>query len=530
MPNGWLEKCERVVAGARVIPKLMTARSKPNTIKAEGELIPQSHTPRNGSNKSGGGEIPSQEIRVLKIAFHGAAQEVTGSCHLIKTDKGNILLDCGMIQGGPERHERNREPFRFDHRDIKAVILSHAHIDHTGRLPLLVKSGYEGPILATESTVELCRIMLADSGRIQEEDARWKIKRLTKEGKDASWVQPLYTEDDALEAVDRIQPVSFHKEFPVDGIGTVTYHLAGHILGAGVVELKIGQGEGAKRILFSGDLGVEGARLLGPPESVPKPDYLLMESTYGDRQRHETMDRTEELFQIVSETAKRGGKVIIPSFAVGRTQEVLARLNDLVEAGRLPGIPVFVDSPMATAVTKVFAMHPEVYSEKAQRLLRTGDEPLEFPGLKLITRVKDSMELNKLKGPAVIISASGMCTAGRIKHHLKHNISDRRNTILFVGYQAQHTLGRHIQSGTNPIRIFGGWFDVEAEIRTVDGFSAHADLDELLAWYDSLGGVEVQTFLVHGEEDAARSLARELRERGLEPVVVPELHQEFPLE
>jgi len=467
---------------------------------------------------------------VLNIAFHGAAQEVTGSCHLIKTDGGNILLDCGMIQGGPERHERNREPFPFDFREIKAVILSHAHIDHTGRLPLLVKSGYGGPILATESTVELCRIMLADSGRIQEEDARWKIKRLKKEGKDASWVQPLYTEEDAQRAVDRIQAVEFHKEHSLDGIGSFTYHLAGHILGAAVVELKIGQGNESKRIIFSGDLGVEGARLLGPPETVQRPDYLLMESTYGDRQRHETMDRTEELFQIVSETTSRGGKVIIPSFAVGRTQEVLARLNDLIEAGRLPGIPVFVDSPMATAVTKVFAMHPEVYSDEAQRLLRTGDEPLEFPGLQLITAVQDSMKLNKLKGPAVIISASGMCTAGRIKHHLKHNISNSKNTILFVGYQAKHTLGRHIQTGTDPIRIFGGWFDVEAEIRTVEGFSAHADLDELLGWYESLGGVEYQTFLVHGEEDAARSLAKNLRERGLERVVVPELNQEFPLE
>jgi metallo-beta-lactamase family protein len=263
---------------------------------------------------------------------------------------------------------------------------------------------------------------------------------------------------------------------------------------------------------------------------VAHPDYLLLESTYGDRQRIETMDRTEELFQIVTETAERGGKVIIPSFAVGRTQEVLARLNDLVEGGRLPGIPVFVDSPMATEVTRVFALHPEGFSTEARRLLRTGDEPLEFPGLRLISSVRDSMELNDLRGPAIIISASGMCTAGRIKHHLKHNISNPRNTILFVGYQAEHTLGRHIQSGTDPVRIFGGWFDVKARIRTIDGFSAHADLDELLGWYDSLGGVQRQTFLVHGEEKAALSLAERLRERGSEPVLVPELHQEFVLE
>jgi len=466
---------------------------------------------------------------VLKISFHGAAREVTGSCHLIQTDGGKVLLDCGMIQGGRDRHERNRQPFPFDPSDLKAVILSHAHIDHSGRLPLLVRAGFQGPILATQATAELCEIMLLDSAHIQEEDARWKIKRLTKEGKDASWVTPLYGEEDALKTLELIRPVDFHKEIRLEGIGSVTYHMAGHILGAGIVELRVENGPEVRRILFSGDLGVEGARLLGPPEPVLRPDYLVMESTYGDRQREDTPDRTEQLFDIVKKTVDRGGKVIIPAFAVGRTQELLARLNDLVEAGRLPGVPIFVDSPMATRVTKVFALHPEAYSEEAQRLRDAGDEPLEFPGLRLITDVRDSMELNKLKGPAVILSASGMCTAGRIKHHLKHNIADSRNTILFVGYQAAHTLGRHIQSGTNPIRIFGGWFDVKAEIQTIEGFSAHADLDEMLAWYDSLGGVTKQTFVVHGEEEAAESLASRLRERGSELVVVPELDQEFDL-
>jgi metallo-beta-lactamase family protein len=469
------------------------------------------------------------EHTVLKISFHGAAREVTGSCHLIETDGGKVLLDCGMIQGGSDRHERNRTPFPFDPAELKAVILSHAHIDHSGRLPLLVKSGFRGPILATGPTAELCKIMLMDSAHIQEEDAKWKIIRLEKKGEDASWVEPLYGEADALETLEQIRAVDFHEEIRVDGIGTLIYHMAGHILGAGIVELRVGEGEAARRILFSGDLGVEGARLLGAPEPVASPDYLVMESTYGDRQRKHNEDRTEELYEIVRTTVDRGGKVIIPSFAVGRTQEVLARLNDLVETGRLEGVPVFVDSPMATAVTKVFALHPEGYSEEAQRLLEAGDEPLEFRGLRLITAVRDSMELNKLKGPAVIISASGMCTAGRIKHHLKHNISDSRNTILFVGYQAQHTLGRHLQSGTNPIRIFRTWFDVNAEIRTIDGFSAHADLDEMLAWYESLGGVKRQTFVVHGEEEAAESLASHLRERGSESVVVPELNQEFDL-
>jgi metallo-beta-lactamase family protein len=268
---------------------------------------------------------------------------------------------------------------------------------------------------------------------------------------------------------------------------------------------------------------------MGSPEPVRNPDYLIMESTYGNRDREANEDLTEDLFQILQETIQRGGKVIIPAFAVGRTQELLARINDLVEAGRLPGVPVYVDSPMATATTRVFSLHPEAYSKEAQRLIQAGDEPLEFPGLHLLTSVKDSKALNQIKGPVIILSASGMCTAGRIKHHLMHNIGDERNTILFVGYQAEHTLGRHLQSGTNPIRIFGGWFDVKAQVKSLEGFSAHADREEMLAWYESLGGVKLQTFVVHGEEDAAESLARDLRARGKEPVVVPELDQSFDL-
>jgi metallo-beta-lactamase family protein len=467
---------------------------------------------------------------VLAIAFHGGAGEVTGSCHRVRTPKGSILLDCGMIQGGPERHDRNRQRLPFAMDDLGAVVLSHAHTDHAGRIPLLVKWGYRGPILATRPTADLCRIMLADSGKIQEEDARWKIKRLKKRGRDASWVTPLYTEEEALQASERIQPVEMHEEVKLDGGESVVFHRAGHILGAAIVELRVGAERQARRILYSGDLGVDGARLMGPPESVDRPDYLLMESTYGDRRREEEGDRTELLLEVITSTADRGGKVIIPAFAVGRTQEVLARINDLVEGGRLPGLPVFVDSPMAAAVTRVFTLHPDAYSAEARRLLKAGDEPLEFPGLRMVGSVQESMEINHLQGPAVIISSSGMCTAGRIKHHLRHHISNPSNTVLFVGYQAANTLGRLIQSGVTPVRIFSEWHPVAAEIRTIEGFSAHADLDELVAWYDSLGGVRRQTFLVHGEIGAAHSLAAHLSERGNEPVVIPEPDQEFALD
>ena len=275
----------------------------------------------------------------MKVSFHGAAREVTGSCHLVDTGDARLLLDCGMIQGGKERHERNREPFPFDASGLTRVILSHAHIDHSGRLALLRKAGYLGPILTTEPTASLLRILLSDSGRIQEEDAKWKIKRLEKRGKDASWVTPLYTEAEALEVLGQIETVEFDRPHGLDGVGTVTFVPAGHILGAAIIDLEVGTGEGARRLVFSGDLGVHDARLLGRPKAVPTPDYLIMESTYGDRNRSEDGDRTEQLFTIIDRTLRRRGKVIIPSFAVGRTQEVLARRSMI--SLKPVGYPVF---------------------------------------------------------------------------------------------------------------------------------------------------------------------------------------------
>ena len=467
---------------------------------------------------------------MIRLAFHGAAREVTGSCHLVETDNARILLDCGLIQGGRERHERNREPFPFDPSTLDWVILSHAHIDHSGRLPLLRKAGYRGPILTTTPTTQLLEIMLADSGRIQEEDARWKIRRLEKRKKDASWVTPLYTEEDAMALLGQLVPVPLGGTHDLDGAGSVRFVPAGHILGAAILELRLRDGDTERRLVFSGDLGVQGSRLLPRPRSVERPDYLIMESTYGDREREEDRDRTEQLYDIVEHTTRRKGKVIIPAFAVGRTQELLTRLNDLVEAERLPGLRVYVDSPMAVAATKAFALHPEAYSRPVNELLVDGDGPLQFDGLELITRVEDSMALNDSREPAVIISASGMCTAGRVKHHLRHTVTHSRNTIVFVGYQASGSLGRVIQSGTTPVRIFGEWYPVNARIETIEGFSAHADRTELLEWFESLGGVPEHTFIVHGEEAAALSLAETLGTRFGANVTVPERHAEFTLD
>lgn len=466
---------------------------------------------------------------MLKLAFHGGAREVTGSCYRISTPHGQLLLDCGMVQGGPERHDRNRRPFPFSPSDLGAVLLSHAHIDHSGRLPLLVSRGYEGPIWATEPTAELSRIMLSDAGRIQEEDAAWKIKRLRKQRRDYSWVRPLYTEKEALAAAEKIRGVPFHQEVPLGDLGTCLFHKAGHILGAAIVEVRVPVFGETRKILFSGDLGIHDARLMGSPEPVEAPDYLLLESTYGDRLRPAEGDLTEHLRTIVQRAADRGGKVIVPAFAVGRTQEVMARLNDLVESGRLSGVPVYVDSPMAAEAIRVFERHSEGYSDEAQRLLREGDEPLAFPGLRVVSSREESMALNELKGPAVILSASGMCTAGRIKHHLRHNLADPRNTVLFVGYQARNTLGRLIQEGVSPVRIFGEWHPVHAEIVSLESFSAHADREELAAWYRSLGQVRRGTFLVHGEESASLALAEKLMGVAREPVVVPRLDEEYQL-
>lgn len=461
----------------------------------------------------------------MKISFHGAAREVTGSCHLIETDRGRILLDCGMFQGGKERHLRNRESFGFHPPAIDHVVLSHAHIDHSGRLPVLVQRGYRGPIHATEATCRLVEILLADSGKIQEEDAEFTRRRLERRGKDASFVQPLYTREQGLAVCDQIDPLPFDSWHELGRMGRLRFHPAGHILGAAIVELELYDGDDRRRVVFSGDLGVNGARLLGPPAAVEAPDVLIMESTYGDRERVET-DRTEALFEIVADTQRRGGKVVVPSFAVGRTQEVLARLNDLVESGRLQ-VPVFVDSPMAVETTRVFENFPEAWSGPARALLASGDEPLEFTGLRLVTRVDESKAINATPMPAVVISASGMCTAGRIKHHLRHNIDDPRATVLFVGYQARGTLGDAILSGIDPVRIFGDWYRVRARVERIEGFSAHADRTELLDWFASLHGVPERTFVVHGETDAAAALAAELRKRHGAEVCVPERHDEF---
>lgn len=460
----------------------------------------------------------------MLLKFCGAAGEVTGSCHFVQVNDTAVLLDCGIFQGGEERHIRNREPFPFDPKSVKAVLLSHAHLDHCGRLPLLVKAGFKGKIFATEATCDLTKIVLLDAAKLQEEDAAWKIKRLKKKGEDWSWVSPLFTAADAERVFEQFEPVPYGEWVTISPDLEFRFHDAGHLLGSAMVELKWRSDGTERTLLFTGDLGQKGMPILRDPEPIEMADVLLMESTYGNREHTTGFNEcVEQLREIVKETVSRGGRVLIPSFAVGRTQEVLYTLNDLIEGGQLPVIPVFVDSPMAREVLKVYQRHRELYDEEATQKVRGGDEPFTFPGLRIVATVEESKTLNEFGEPCIIIAGSGMCTGGRIKHHLRHGIGNPNNAVVFVGFQAKGTLGRKLVEGVSPVRIFGEMHEVKAKIFMLDGFSAHADRKSLLQWTSHFVKPPTQTFAVHGEQEAASALAQALQEKGWN-ATVPKLN------
>jgi metallo-beta-lactamase family protein len=475
-------------------------------------------------------KISREDEAQMLLKFCGAAGEVTGSCHLVKFSDVTVLLDCGIFQGGEERHIRNREPFPFDPQTVKAVLLSHAHLDHCGRLPLLVKAGFKGKIFATEATCDLAKIVLLDAAKLQEEDAAWKIKRLKKKGEDWSWVSPLFTTSEVERVFEHFEPVTYGEWVDLSPTVRFRFHDAGHLLGSGMMELQWRSNGKERTLLFTGDLGQPGMPVLRDPEKVERADLLLMESTYGNREHTMTFNEcVEQLRQIVAETVSRVGRVLIPSFAVGRTQEVLYTLNDLVESGKLPIVPVFVDSPMAREVLMVYQRRRELYDEEASQKLRSGDEPFTFPGLTIVATVEESKTLNEFREPCIIIAGSGMCTGGRIKHHLYHGIGNPDNTVVFVGFQAKGTLGRQLVEGVSPVRIFGEMHEVKARVFLLDGFSAHADRKYLLQWASSFAAPPTQTFLVHGEKEAANSLAEALQGMGWN-VTVPNLGQEVTME
>ncbi|MCI5897523.1 MAG: MBL fold metallo-hydrolase [Firmicutes bacterium] len=446
----------------------------------------------------------------MKITFCGAAESVTGSCHLVTTKNYKILLDCGQFQGNKETEAKNLEEFPFDPSEVDFMLLSHAHIDHSGRIPLLIKKGFRGTIYSTDATADLLKVMLMDSAYIHEQEAEWQSRKNLRAGKAPA--EPLYTCKDAETALQFVSPVLYGQYLELaPGIHAV-FNDAGHILGSSIIELFIDEGEGETKLVFSGDLGVKGRPILRDPTVIKKADYLIMETTYGNRARDKGGDRIETLIDIVAKTVKRGGNVIIPCFAVGRTQELIFEFNRYYEEHTrykelLDHVPFYVDSPMATSVTEVFRRNAQVFDDETKEYILKGDNPLDFKNLKFTRSSEESRFLNMDSTPKIILSASGMCEAGRIKHHLKHNLWDAKNSIVFVGYQAEGTLGRSLAQGDKDVTIFGEKIHVNAEIYNLEGFSGHADRDGLLEWLGSFEKKPVAVFLVHGEPEAKKTFA-----------------------
>lgn len=451
----------------------------------------------------------------MNVKFLGAAMSVTGSCHLVTTDKYKILLDCGQFQGGKALEELNEKELGFDPAEIDFMILSHAHIDHSGRIPLLVKRGYSGRIYCTDATADLVDIMLKDSGYIHEKEAEWTNRKAERSGK--PFVEPLYTFEDAAESIKYLEPVLYGQLQEINPDVKVRFSDAGHILGSSIVELWINEGEHVSKLVFSGDLGVKNKPILRDPETIAEADYLIMEATYGDRVHESSFDSLGKFFDIILKTTRRGGTVVIPSFAVGRTQELIYHLNIFYEEHRelkaeLDKIMVYVDSPLATSATEIFRRNAQVFDEETREYILKGDNPLDFKNLIFTRSSEESRQLNFNPAPKIIISASGMCEAGRIKHHLKHHLWDSKCSVVFVGYQAVGTLGRSLVNGDKDVSIFGEKIHVNAEIYNLEGFSGHADRDDLLEWLSSFITPPKKIFLVHGEEESKKGFARTVKE------------------
>jgi metallo-beta-lactamase family protein len=463
----------------------------------------------------------------MKLKFCGAAGTTTGSQHLLEVNGKRILLDCGLYQGSRKHaYEVNCCFPYFDPKAIDAVILSHAHIDHSGNLPNLSSKGFTGNIYATDATRDLCQIMLADSARIQESDIEWLNKHRKREGLEPA--APLYSEQDAEKCLRQFVTVSYDRPLPVcDGV-SVTFIDAGHILGSAQVLLEIDdKADGKKkRFLFSGDVGRGGNEVLRDPVAVHDVDFLLMESTYGGREHEAPPGMGEHVADIIRKAHARGGKILIPAFAVERTQQVLYVLHDLFERGEIPAVKVYVDSPLAVSATEIYRLHPESFNEEVYHSLFERQNPFGFEDLTLVRSVSGSKALNDIDGVAIIISASGMCEAGRILHHLKNNIGDPKTTVLFVGYCADNTLGRRIRDGEREVPILGKRYTVRAHIEIIDSFSGHADHSELLDYFDRTTGPKNRVWLVHGETDSSETLREALQERHKGPIEVAELGTE----
>jgi metallo-beta-lactamase family protein len=458
-----------------------------------------------------------------KLTFWGAAGQVTGSMHLLETAGARVLLDAGLFQGRRAEAAALNANLPFDPRRIDAIVVSHAHIDHIGRLPLLVRNGYHGPIYATPATRDLCAVMLPDAAHVQESDAAF----LARHGKKNA-AEPLYNMADAIAVQDLIVGLPYHRIHYLRKNLAFEYTEAGHILGSASVDLRLSEG-GNHRLVFSGDIGRSGLPIIKDPEPPTGPiDTLIVEGTYGDRDHESTATSADRLTEIVRRVAGRGGKILIPAFALGRVQELVYGLHQLSLAGKIPALRIYVDSPLAVDATTVFRMHPEVFDRREQLILNT-DRIFDFPMLQYVKSVEDSKKLNTLTGPAIIIAASGMAESGRILHHLANHIGDSRNCVLFVGFQAEHTLGRRLQDGAREVKIFGEPRPVRAEVESLSGYSAHADRTELKAWVKALGGPVKRAFVVHAEAGPAAAMAQILKDEGVRQVVIPQMGESYEL-
>ncbi len=467
---------------------------------------------------------------VMRISFWGAAQTVTGSMHLLETSGKRFVLDCGLFQGRrKEAFERNRT-LPCPANSIDAVLLSHAHIDHSGNLPSLVKHGYANPIYTTHATADLCEAMLMDSAHLQQKDAEFVNKRsFRRRSVDPAHqhedVQPLYSMEDAAGVMPLFTRTPLHTPTDVGGLTYTTYE-AGHMLGSTAMHL---QAEGIN-LVFSGDVGRKGLPITMDPESLPKADYLIMESTYGDRLHQPVESVTDKLAAIVNRTARRGGKIIVPAFAVGRTQQVVLMLHQLIDEHKIPSLPMFVDSPLAVDVTKIFRKHSELFDEETRAFLDKGEDPFGFSRLTYVREATESKALNDLHGPFIVISASGMCEAGRIVHHLRNNISDPRNTILITGFQGENTLGRKLVDKLPEVPIFGELMRLRAEVTKINELSGHADQRELLEWMKPFAKGLKKVFLVHGEPKQQAAMAVAIKDRYDLEAVIPARGDSFDLQ
>jgi len=449
-----------------------------------------------------------------RLTFLGAAQNVTGSRYLLETTNTRILVDCGLFQEREFQH-RNWEPFGVQASSINYILLTHAHLDHCGFIPRLCRDGFRGQIICTHATADIAEVMLMDSAKIQEEDAEFKKKRHQREGRRGPYPEiPLYTTEDAEASLAFFsRPVKYLEKVDIANGIEATFHDAGHVLGSAMIKVTFSEGTQKMSIVFSGDVGRWHVPMLHDPTVFSEADYVLVESTYGDRLHGEQDEIEDRLASIINSTYEVGGHIVIPSFALERAQELLYYLNKLVTAKRIPHLPVYLDSPMAIKVTEVFKDHPSIYDQEMTRLLELNRSPFRFPGLKMTASVEDSKAINHLTSPAIIIAGSGMCTGGRIKHHLVNNISRSGSTILFIGYQAQGTLGRHIIDGNKEVRILGEPRRVRARIEQIDGFSAHADRDELMKWLSGFQKPPRQVFVTHGESEVTERFSRYINEK-----------------